>query len=374
MLIKNLQLKNYRNYSDLNLDFDEKINIFYGNNAQGKTNILETLYLLALAKSHRTSKEKELIQWDNSFSIIKGSFLTKTGNLKLEVQLYKKGKKVKINNLEKRKISEYIGAINIVIFSPEDLDLIKGSPQNRRKFLNTEIAQINPTYIYHLSQYQKIIYQRNNLLKDFSKASKNKIELLEIWDEQLLEHGTKIIFKRLEFLRQLEIWANEIHYRITNNKENLSITYKSFFSTKNTLLSENDILELYKENLLKLRDRELIRGVTLIGPHRDDLEFYLNNVNVQYFASQGQQRTTALSLKLAEIELINEKIGEYPILLLDDVLSELDQIRQTHLIKTFEKKVQTIITTTSIKNIDPQTLEQASIFYIENGKVVYSKG
>lgn len=373
MFINNLQLKNYRNYSDLNIDIDKKVNIFYGNNAQGKTNILETLYLLALAKSHRTTKEKELIQWDNSFSIIKGSFITNIGNLKLELQIYKKGKKVKINNLEKRKISEYIGAINIVIFSPEDLALIKGSPQVRRKFLNTEISQINPIYMYHLTQYQKIIYQRNNLLKDFSKDKKNKIELLEIWDEQLLEHGTKVIIKRIQFIKQLELWAKQIHLNITNEKENFSILYKSFISNKNETVSESDIIKIYRKNLIDIREKELIRGVTLIGPHRDDIEFYINDINVQVYGSQGQQRTTALSLKLAELELINEKIGEYPILLLDDVLSELDQKRQNYLIKTFEKKVQTIITTTSIENIEPKTLEHAAIFYIENGKV-YKKG
>lgn len=368
MYINYLHLKSFRNYKELELSLENKINIFQGNNAQGKTNILEAIYLLALAKSHRTSKEKELIKWGNSFSLIKGELKNKIGDVKLEIQLYNKGKKVKINSLEKRKISEYIGVLNVVIFSPEDLSLVKGNPQFRRKFLDMEIGQISPSYIYHLSQYQKIIYQRNNLLKDFSRELKNKLELLEIWNIQLIEHGSKIILKRLEFIKQLEKWAEKLHWTITNEKETLRIKYKPSMLL-DVSINESEINEQFKINFKKICNQEISRGMTLIGPHRDDIDFYIDETNIQTYGSQGQQRTTALSLKLAEIELINENIGEYPILLLDDVLSELDQIRQTHLIKTIEKKVQTIITTTSINSIDKNTLHESSVFFVENGKV-----
>lgn len=371
MYINHLQLKYYRNYLDLNLTLNNQINIFLGNNAQGKTNILESIYLLALAKSHRTSKEKELVHWDQSFSVIKGSIELTRGKLNLEVQLSAKGKKVKINNLEKRKLSEYIGAINVVFFGPEDLELVKGSPQHRRKFLDMEISQISTSYIYNLYQYQKIVQQRNNLLKDFKVDKKNKLELLEIWDEQLVLHGTKVIIKRIQFLKDLQKWANDIHANITDELEDLKIKYNPSFGLADSE-NESNISNLFRIQLQKNRNQEIQRGLTLFGPHRDDIEFYINNVNVQSFGSQGQQRTVALSVKLAEIELIYNEIGDYPILLLDDVLSELDQKRQTHLLEAIKDKVQTIITTTSIDGIDNNTIERASIFHVTNG-IVQSK-
>ncbi len=369
MYINYLQLKNFRNYIDLELLLENKINIFLGNNAQGKTNIVEALYFLALAKSHRTSKEKELIKWGNSFSLVKGTIKNEIGDKRLEILLNQKGKKVKVNNLEKRKISEYIGNLNIVIFSPEDLNLIKGSPHFRRRFLDIEIGQINPTYLYHLSKYQKIIFQRNNLLKDFNSETKNKEQLLEVWNIQLIKHGAKIILKRLDFIKQLERWVEEIHYKISNKKEMIKIEYKSTVLIDKNSMSESEIIEQYFNHLKKNTKQEKLRGMTLIGPHRDDLDFYINMVNLQVYGSQGQQRSAALSLKLAEVELINEIIGEYPILLLDDVLSELDHFRQTHLINTIEKKVQTMITTTSIINIDIKTIQKSSVYNVENGKI-----
>lgn len=369
MFINHLQLNNYRNYDELKLSFDNKINIFQGFNAQGKTNILEALYLLALAKSHRTSKDKELVQWGHSFSVIKGSIQTKKGKLNLDIQISSKGKKVKVNNLEKRKLSEYIGAFNVVMFSPEDLTLVKGSPHYRRKFLDVEIGQMSPSYLYHLSQYLKIIQQRNNLLKDFTMENKNKLELLEIWDLQLIQHGSKVISKRQYFIRKLENWAKNIHSGITGGKEDISIYYKSSISLEEGTKEESEIMEQFQNNLNMHKQKELKRGTTMVGPHRDDLDFFINKINVQSYGSQGQQRTTSLSLKLAEIELIHEEIGEYPVLLLDDVLSELDKTRQTQLIQTIKNKVQTMITTTSTEGIDKDTLENSSIFYIENGVV-----
>jgi len=369
MFLTHLHLKNYRNYSELVLDFDQRINIFQGNNAQGKTNIVEAINLLALAKSHRTSKEKELVQWGQSFSVIKGDVQRTLGDIHLEIQISSKGKKAKVNSLEQKKLSNYIGAFNVILFAPEDLTLVKGSPQYRRKFLDIEIGQIQPSYIYHLTQYQKVIQQRNNLLKDFKKDKKNRIEMLEIWNLQMIEHGTKVIIKRLDFLKKLEKRANEIHYGITDGLENLEIQYKSSIAIDIDTHSESEIQNKYENLIEKNKMQELIRGTSLIGPHRDDLDFFINRIDVQSFGSQGQQRTTALSLKLAEIELIREEVGEYPILLLDDVLSELDKKRQTHLIKTIKNKVQTIITTTTTEGIDLNHLNQSSTFYVSMGKV-----
>lgn len=368
MYINYLQLKNYRNYQELNIDLSNQVNIFLGNNAQGKTNILEAIHFLALAKSHRTSKDKELVQWGQSFSVIKGSFKTKRKDLNLEIQFTQKGKKAKINNLERRKLSEYIGGVNVILFGPEDLNLVKGSPIIRRRFMDMEISQISTSYIYNLSQFNKVVIQRNNLLKDFTIDNKNKEELLEIWNEQLVVYGAKIISKRINFIKKLEQWANEILNHLTDKTEELTIIYKPSFKIdmKN---SETEIIELYRDNLYKIKKQELYRGTTLLGPHRDDIQFNINNINAQSFGSQGQQRSIALSLKLAEIELIYNETGEYPILLLDDVLSELDQKRQTHLLNTIENKVQTIITTTSTDGIDEKTLLRASIFKVKNGTV-----
>jgi len=368
MYINHLHLKNYRNYQELNIDLSKQVNIFLGNNAQGKTNILEAIHFLALAKSHRTSKEKELVQWGQSFSVIKGLFKTDRKELNLEMQFTQKGKKAKINNLEKRKLSEYVGIINVILFGPEDLNLVKGSPINRRRFMDMEISQISTSYIYNLSQYNKIVIQRNNLLKDFNIDNKNKEELLEIWDDQLVVYGAKIIAKRINFIKKLEQWANEILNHLTEKTEELTIIYKPSFKLDNKS-SESEIIEIYKNSLNNIKKQEIYRGTTLLGPHRDDIQFNINDINAQSYGSQGQQRSIALSLKLAEIELIYDETGEYPILLLDDVLSELDQKRQTHLLNTIENKVQTIITTTNTDGIDEKTLLRASIFRVKNGTV-----
>ncbi|MFV9510295.1 DNA replication/repair protein RecF [Tepidibacillus sp. LV47] len=368
MFLTHLQLKNYRNYHELDLDFDQRINIFQGNNAQGKTNIIEAIYLLAFAKSHRTSKERELVQWGQSFSVIKGNVKRSLGDVNLEIQITTKGKKAKINALEQKKLSDYVGAFNVILFAPEDLTLVKGSPQYRRKFLDMEIGQIHPSYLYHLSQYLKVIQQRNNLLKDFTKDKKNKLEMLEIWNIQMVEHGTKVIAKRLEFLKKLEKRAQEVHDGITEGTESLTIQYKSSIPIEE-IKTDSDIRRKFEDQIKKNIKHELDRGTSLIGPHRDDLDFYINQIDVRSYGSQGQQRTTALSLKLAEIELIHEEVGEYPILLLDDVLSELDKKRQTHLIKTIENKVQTMITTTTTEGIDFKRLDQSSMFSVSQGKV-----
>jgi DNA replication and repair protein RecF len=351
----------------MNVNFHPGIHLFIGNNAQGKTNILESLYVLALAKSHRTSKDKELITWNQDFATIQGIVEKKYGALPLELQITNKGKKAKANRIEQRKLSDYIGLLNVVMFAPEDLELVKGSPQVRRRFIDMEIGQVSSTYLYYLSHYHKILAQRNALLKDWTKRKENR-PMVEIFTQQLIEVAAKVLVKRAQFIKNLEHWAKPIHARITNDKETLSIHY--VYSTPVTSQSsEKKIIDLLSEKFDKIREQEESRGSTLIGPHRDDLQFFVNDMNVQHFGSQGQQRTTALSLKLAEIELIKAEIGEYPILLLDDVLSELDNSRRSHLLEAIQDKVQTFVTNTSVEGIDQELLQQSSIYTINQGQI-----
>lgn len=369
MFIKKLQLKNYRNYHHLDMDFDHKVNVIIGENAQGKTNLLEAIYLLAFTKSYRTSNDRELILWKEEFAKITGT-LSKRQNqtVPLELIFHKTGKKAKLNHLEQKRLSEYIGAMNVVMFAPEDLALVKGSPQVRRRFIDMELGQIEPLYIYHLGQYQKLLKQRNHMLKQLQYDKGSDITFLHILTEQLIKHAAIILKRRFDFLKLLRTWAQPIHYQISRELEDLQIVYDSSVE----VLEDDDEEKLevkYAEAFQKSEPNELKRGTTLVGPHRDDLIFYINDKDVKLFGSQGQQRTTALSLKLAEIDLIYDQIGEYPILLLDDVLSELDDFRQSHLLSTIQGKVQTFVSTTNIDGIHHETLEQASIYTVENGTV-----
>ncbi|MFD2658289.1 DNA replication/repair protein RecF [Gracilibacillus thailandensis] len=369
MYIQQLSLNHYRNYDQLSVQFDDKINVIIGENAQGKTNLMEAIYVLGFSKSHRTTKDKELIQWEQNYAKIEGSVFKRKQQFPLEIQITNKGKKAKLNHLEQKRLSDYIGALNIVMFAPEDLNLVKGSPQIRRRFIDMEIGQIQPIYIYHLGQYVKILKQRNHLLKQLQKRKSNDLTMLRVLTEQLIEHAAIILEKRFMFMKRLRTWANEIHRGISRGIEDLDLQYAPTIDVSETDEKEK-IGTVLAETFEKLETKEVERGTTLIGPHRDDLVFYVNDKNVQTFGSQGQQRTTALSLKLAEIELIYQEINDYPILLLDDVLSELDDFRQSHLLDTIEGKVQTFVSTTSVDGIHHQTLEKAEIFRIDNGKII----
>ena len=372
MYIKKLKLVHYRNYDQLDLTFTDGINLIIGENAQGKTNMMEAIYLLAFTRSYRTSKDKEIIQWDQNYAKIEGTIIKRNQQFPLEIQLSAKGKKAKLNHLEQRRLSDYIGALNIVMFAPEDLNLVKGSPQVRRRFIDMEIGQIQPIYIYHLGQYQKILKQRNHLLKSLQRKQTDNLVMLDVLTEQLIEHACLVIDRRFLFLELLRRWAIPIHKRISQGREQLEINYQATIDVLETDNKEK-ISNIYWEKFKKNRDKEIERGTTLYGPHRDDLIFYVNERNVQNFGSQGQQRTTALSLKLAEIELIKQEVGEYPVLLLDDVLSELDQYRQSHLLDTIQGKVQTFVSTTSVSDIKHETIEKADLFHVENGKIVEKK-
>jgi DNA replication and repair protein RecF len=369
LILKRLRLMNYRNYTQVELETNHKVNIFVGPNAQGKTNLLESIYVMALTKSHRTTKDRELIQWNAEAAHLSGLIERRYGDCRLDLSLAPQGKKAKINGLEQKKLSNFVGAFNVVMFAPEDLEIVKGSPSVRRRFLDMEIAQVQPAYLHHLLQYQKILVQRNNLLKQLQVKGGNLNQtMLEVWNEQLAEHGSKIIKKREAFVYKLQKWAELTHSGITNGKEQLRIEYQPSLEVS-SFQDEAMLFDQFMVKLSQVKDQELRRGATLVGPHRDDLVFYINDKEVHTFGSQGQQRTTALSLKLAEIELMNEEVGEYPVLLLDDVLSELDQYRQTQLIETFQSKVQTFITTTGIESVHLDRLDDVCMYEVHEGSV-----
>lgn len=366
MHIDQLKLRNYRNYETLDIAFDDKINVIIGENAQGKTNLMEAIYVMAFTRSYRTPRDKELIQWGKEFCKIEGTIHKQTRSFPLEMIFHDKGKKAKRNRVEQKRLSEYIGALNIVMFAPEDLALVKGSPQLRRRFIDMELGQIQPTYIYHLGQYQKILKQRNHLLKQLQRQKHQDKTMLHILTEQLVDQAVILLERRFAFLKLLRKWACPIHLDISRQLERLEITYNPTIEVSETANTEK-IITTYTSRFQEMQQSEIDRGTTLIGPHRDDLTFNVNGKNVKTFGSQGQQRTTALSIKLAEIELIYNEIGEYPVLLLDDVLSELDDYRQSHLLSTIQGRVQTFVSTTSVDGIYHETLNKAELFHVENG-------
>ncbi|WP_026695814.1 DNA replication/repair protein RecF [Peribacillus kribbensis] len=366
MHIQTLQLKNYRNYADLEAGFENKVNVILGENAQGKTNVMESIFVLAMAKSHRTSHDKDLIRWDAEYAKIEGRVQKRNSSIPLELIISKKGKKAKANHIEQQKLSQYVGNMNVVMFAPEDLHLVKGSPQVRRRFIDMEIGQVSAVYLHDMSRYQKVLQQRNSYLKLLQMKKTSDTAMLDVLTQQLIEYAVKVVEKRFHYLHLLQEWAEPIHSGISRGLETLKIEYISAVNVSESM-DLSKMKNEFEEKFAKINSKEKDRGVTLLGPHRDDLVFHVNGRDVQTFGSQGQQRTTALSLKLAEIELIHSEIGEYPILLLDDVLSELDDYRQSHLLNTIQGKVQTFVTTTSVEGIDHETLKNASTYYVKQG-------
>ena len=369
MKLTNLQLQNFRNYESVQLEFTDGVHVFIGENAQGKTNLMESIYTLAMTKSHRTTNDKELIGWNKEFATIKGTVEKTATKTNLELQFSKKGKIAKVNYLEQKRLSSYLGNLNVILFAPENLTLVKGSPQNRRKFVDMELGQMSSLYLYDLVEYNRVLKQRNTYLKQLAIKKKQPDEYLEVLSEMLSELASKIVFHRLDFMKQLEALAIPIHDQLSLGREKFSVSYQATIPLEDGLTPEQ-MKEIYMNQFKKNQTREADQATTLIGPHRDDLIFYLNEVPVQTYGSQGQQRSTVLSLKLAEIELMKLSTGEYPLLLLDDVLSELDDDRQTHLIKAIENKVQTFITTTSLDGIKQQFINEPVVIPIEKGTIL----
>ncbi|MDT8719520.1 DNA replication/repair protein RecF [Clostridium sp. 19966] len=363
MYIKYLQLLNYRNYKQLLVELCSNVNVFIGDNAQGKTNILESIYYCSFGKSHRTSKDKELIKWDENEAFIKLQVIRERLDKKIEIKILKEGKKaININSIKINKISELMGNCAVVMFSPEDLKIIKESPGNRRRFLDMELCQLDGRYYYNLVQYNKVLTERNITLKgrNVDRA------ILDIYDEQLSSFAEYIIKKRLWYIKKLNEFGNDIHKEITEDKENIEFKYICHFKSYDDL--KHDLLE----NLIRNREKDIEKKMTSVGPHRDDFDIYINGVDTRSFGSQGQQRTSILTIKFSSLNIIKEVTGEYPILLLDDVLSELDLKRKRYVLSSINQ-VQTIITCTGIEDIKSYIDDRANIFYVKDGKVQQDK-
>jgi DNA replication and repair protein RecF len=374
MYIKKILLKNYRNIDKTYLNLNSNLNIFIGDNGQGKTNLLESVYLMATTESHRTNRDSELINWNKDKALVQLKLIKKDYDLTISYEIEGRNKSIKINNNPLEKISDLVGNLNVILFSPEDLKIIKGGPNNRRKFLDLEISQVNPYYYHLLKEYDHIIRQRNNLLKKMYYQKNKDINLLEVWDEKLAEKGSKILFKRLKVLKKLKILARLAQRKLTNGNENLTIKYDCTLNINNDY-SLQSIKNVFLNKLKDDRNDEFERGYTLSGPHRDDLILKINDMNVRKFGSQGQQRTVALGLKLAELEFMKSESGEYPVLLLDDVFSELDKKRKNTLLSIINDKIQTLITTTDLDDIDNLTYKNSSkIFNVKDGFIAESKG
>ena len=359
MVIESVELKNYRNYNELHIDFDPGTNVLYGDNAQGKTNILEAVYVCATTKSHRGSKDREIIEFGEEESHIKMNLRKDGVPYRIDMHLKKnKTKGVAVNGIPIKKASELFGVVNVVFFSPEDLNLIKNGPAERRRFVDLELCQLNRLYVHSLVQYNRIILQRNKLLKDLAFRPEYE-EMLDIWDMQLVSFGKEIIRFRREFIDQLNSMIQEIHFNLSGQKEHLLLSYEP-----------NVEAEELAAALKKSRISDKKQKTTLVGPHRDDISFYVNQIDIRRFGSQGQQRTAALSLKLAEIELVKKVVRDYPILLLDDVLSELDSGRQQHLLSCISH-IQTLITCTGLDDFISHNFQIDKIFRVVNGMIEY---
>ena len=357
MVVKSLDLKNFRNYHELHIDFDPFTNIFYGNNAQGKTNILESVYLGGTTKSHKGSKDRDMITFTEEESHIRMLVQKKKLTIRIDMHLKKnKTKGIAVDGIPIKKASELFGIVNLVFFSPEDLNIIKNGPSERRRFIDLELCQLDKIYFHNLSNYNKILIQRNKLLKDIA-FHPEWMDTLEIWDMQLAGYGSKIIKRRHSFVEQLGEIAGDIHENLTGGREHLSLLYEPDCPAD----------ALY-EQLKKNRDKDIRYKMTSQGPHRDDLCMQVKDVDIRKFGSQGQQRTSALTLKLSEIELVKRVIHDTPVLLLDDVLSELDSSRQNYLLNSIHD-IQTLITCTGLDEFISNRFTINRIFRVEEGTV-----
>ncbi|MDD6571810.1 MAG: DNA replication/repair protein RecF [Thermoflexaceae bacterium] len=357
MKINSLDLKNFRNYDILNISFDEETNIIYGDNAQGKTNILEAIYVAATTKSHRGSKDREMIAFHEEESHIKAIVQKKETSYRIDMHLKKnKPKGIAINGVPIRRASELFGIINIVFFSPEDLNIIKDGPAARRRFIDMELSQIDKIYLNDISNYNRILIQRNKLLKEIGFRDDVK-DTLDVWDMQLNNFGLRIIERRKTFIKDLNEIINGIHHNLSGGKENLVIEYEPNVDSSD-----------FERQIFLSRERDIKTKMTNIGPHKDDICFKINGNDVRKYGSQGQQRTAALSLKLSEISLVKRVIHDNPILLLDDVLSELDSNRQNYLLNSI-KDIQTIITCTGLDEFINNRFEVNKIYKVIDGTV-----
>lgn len=358
MIIKSIELTNFRNYDSLSLEFDKGTNILYGDNAQGKTNVLEAIYLSSITKSHKGSKDQDIIKFGENEAHLR-TYLEKDGDTyKVDMHLRRSGSKViAVNGQKLKKAAGLLGLLNVVFFSPEDLSIIKNGPSERRRFIDMELCQLDSFYLYNLNNYNKIVNQRNKLLKDIYTNYSLK-DTLDIWDSQLISYGSKIIERRVAFINQLNEIIYDIHKKLSGDKEEILIKYEP-----------NVLIEDFEKKLKQNQKKDIKLKMTTVGPHRDDICIDVNGIDIRKFGSQGQQRTAALSLKLSEIELVKKITKDTPVLLLDDVLSELDSNRHKYLLDSIGN-IQTIITCTGLDDFVNDRFEINKVFKVSNGKIV----
>lgn len=359
MRVNSLEVTNFRNYSHFFIDFDKDVTLFIGKNAQGKTNLIEAIYVLAVSKSFRTHINNQMILFTKEFSKIKAEIESIKNTKTLEMIIGHDFKKAKIDGKDILKTSEYVGHLNVVVFIPDDLSLVKGSPNNRRRFMDLELSKMSPIYIYMLNKYHYLLKERNKYLKSLRGVLKQEDAYLDVLDEQLAKLQVDVINKRRVFIDTLYKKIKPIYTSISSLNESIDVCYDCFLKSENTY---ENIIEAYR----KTRQRDIKYMQSHIGIHKDDISIKLDKKEASLFASQGQQRTIVLAMKIALIEVIKEEIGEYPVLLLDDVLSELDDHRKTMLLDLLNKKIQTFITTTSIDGIDHAVIKNAKKVYISS--------
>lgn len=368
MYVKSVFIKNYRNLKEQKVELKNGLNVFCGLNAQGKTNFLECLVLSSLGKTPKSDKDRDIINWNEKSAVIKTEVATKNTNSHIEIKLTKGEKKrIATNGMPVAKIGELLGWLNVIYFSPAEIDVIREGPDERRRFMDIDLCQTDKNYFYTLGRYNKILDQRNNLLKK-ENNNKSLAEMLSIWDRQLAKEGAKLFLKRLDFIQKISPVASEIHKHLTNGKESLDIVYQSEMQGN----TKQEAEEFLTQKLADTFDKQQKLGFTTSGVHRDDIKFAIDGVDIRKFGSQGQQRTAALALKLAEVKLLFDTVGEYPVLLLDDVFSEIDENRQRQLLK-YTKNIQTIIATPKfdtslVKDIDINffKVEQGIITHLES--------
>lgn len=370
MILKQLSVRNFRNYNFVNINLSSKINIFFGQNAQGKTNLLESIYFLSFTKSHRSFIDNTLIKNGERYlkitGILKNNSPFKT---KLEIILDKDKKSIYVDGDLYKKVGDYITKLNIIIFYPDDLDIIKGSPNIRRRYLNSEISQYDNNYLILLNKFRKIQKMRNDYLKKININSNYDKQYFSIMNDYYIDNSLKIFKIRNNFINELNEIIENIFFDLTGLK-GFYVNYKNSLNITDFNNLDNDkIIKIFKEKLINNLDSEIRVGSSLIGPHKDDIEFYLNDLNLKNYGSQGQQRLAVLTIKLAEIEILKKHNLETPILLLDDVFSELDDEKKNRLLKYISKDIQTIITTTDLKNIDKKIKKKSKLFEIENGNI-----
>ena len=368
MYLKKIYLKNFRNYDSLNIEFSKRINIIYGNNAQGKTNLLESIYYLATTKSHRLNNDIEMIKFNNNICKIKGIVNNQKINTNLEIDISENGRILKIDNQEVKKVENYITtSFNIIIFEPDDLNLIKGSPNERRNFINLELSQISNNYYNILSEYNKILKIRNNILTKISNNKNIDDNYFKIITNKLISKAILIYKMRNKFIDELNIECGNIFLNLTKTAGfNIKYEPNVEFESYDTEYLKEKLFKIYKNNY----EKELRLGTTIFGPHRDNIGFYIDMKNIKDFGSQGQQRMAILSCKLSEITIYKKYKNSDPIILLDDVFSELDDIKKNNLLKYLKNNHQIIITTTDLKKINKKIIGEANIYKIKEGKII----